>query len=1032
METPLNRFHNNLERWSRRNSNEAEIVANTPCEALSFCQSTTGLANLKENRESSEFYWHSQQDPLAESEAWFSEFSNKNIEHVAVYGVGLGYYYQVAKDWLKANERRALVFFEEDPRVIHRLFETELGSELLRNSQVSLFLFSDKNYTTMGPEKYVNDYFIQEMWFTSLVSYNTPKFSDMKARINFMMGINKYTLMEYNFHGAVVLKNFYYNYLDLPRSSLSQKLFGKFKGIPAIICGAGPSLDNNIELLSTLRDRALIFSGGTAMNAVNARHVLPHFGVGIDPNPDQFTRLVINQAFEIPFFYRSRFLHEALERVHGDRLYVTGTAGHGLANWIEGQLGIAGEDVGEGFNVLNFSLELAYALGCNPIICVGIDLAYSRGSSYASGIISHPIHDRRENFKTKNAQEDLLCKNDIYGNPVYTLWKWVGESMWYTMFSKNHPELVMINATEGGIGFPFVENLSLAEVVEKHLQKTHDLTTRVEGEIRSSVLPAVITKDKMREIFGSLTASLKEASQICQRILEKISRQLNDADKELGDKLAKEIEEDKKKLIDTLAYKHMLISFDDMYTKLHKREHLRLDSLEEESPSIEIQKKRINLYKNQYEYLNKTALFQAGLIGDILSESFVHKEVFKKWSSRVEDIFLKSLQTTYPLPQPASGDRYAYEQGILTIIDTELGINFSQPFVPDIPQETSHLYHPDGKLKLEHYFLNGQLHGPSIFYDAEGNVLVRAWFLHGKQQGKMWTYYSSGSLHSIQQFKEGRWEGKQYYLYPNGIPKSILSYAEGKLNGEVLLFHPYGNLERKLTFHNGKREGMEQLWDEFGMLCIEAHYVNDKPVGMARSWHSNGLLAKEITYDQQSNRIQQKEWNMRGELVDPHKRHPDDYFDMVSHQMEKFTTSLADMTTQMTKVVPFIMEAIRPPSSQATEEGHQKMQGLELEPSLQLLQNEIENLARLNQMITGISHPSDVSVENPVEAIWKSPAIQQELESKLARMGKEMDVNIKTIEDGLKSILGKVAQSLDDGSKEKEKGNNDNKDNRKD
>ena len=49
------------------------------------------------------------------------------------------------------------------------------------------------------------------------------------------------------------LSNFYLNLYYLPDSKKGNDLYGKFQGIPAIICGAGPSLQKNIHLLKELK-----------------------------------------------------------------------------------------------------------------------------------------------------------------------------------------------------------------------------------------------------------------------------------------------------------------------------------------------------------------------------------------------------------------------------------------------------------------------------------------------------------------------------------------------------------------------------------------------------------------------------------------------------------------------------------------------------------------------------------------------------------------------------------------------------------
>ncbi len=106
------------------------------------------------------------------------------------------------------------------------------------------------------------------------------------------------------------------------------------------------------------------------MNALNTVGVLPHFGVGIDPNPAQYSRIIMNQAFETPFFYRNRMYYKALDLVHGERLFSTGSGGHDIGHWFEEKLGIAGRDLSEGYNVLGSVLLLLKPWDAFPSFCV--------------------------------------------------------------------------------------------------------------------------------------------------------------------------------------------------------------------------------------------------------------------------------------------------------------------------------------------------------------------------------------------------------------------------------------------------------------------------------------------------------------------------------------------------------------------------------------------------------------------------------------------------------------------------------------
>ena len=121
---------------------------------------------------------------------------------------------------------------------------------------------------------------------------------------------------------------------------------------------------------------------------MNAADIEPHFAAGIDPNSPQYLRLLHNTSFETPYFYRGRMHHPAFRLIHGPRLYINGGGGYDTPEWFEEHLGIASEVVDEGHNVVNFCTSLAYELGCNPIIFVGLDLAYTGMQAYAPGVVA--------------------------------------------------------------------------------------------------------------------------------------------------------------------------------------------------------------------------------------------------------------------------------------------------------------------------------------------------------------------------------------------------------------------------------------------------------------------------------------------------------------------------------------------------------------------------------------------------------------------------------------------------------------------
>jgi hypothetical protein len=513
------RLHKNLEIWAQRNPKAALLIPYLEPDELPL-----------------EKYGNP-----AEAEAWFHRLDLDQKQILYVYGVGLGDYYRAAKDWLKANPDSHMVFLEDDLSIIKHLLETESGSALVRDPQVHLYYIHDLKESTAIFENLFWNFVQTHMHISALKYYEETKserFADLQHRIQYDASIKNALLEEYLKYGVGFYKNFYPNLLFLTGSYLGNKMFGKFHKVPAIICGAGPSLQKHLHLLGNLKNNALIFAGGSAMNALNSAHIQPHFGAGIDPNAEQYKRLSENSAFEVPFFYRNRMFHQAFQAIHGPRLYIPGSGGYAVSDWFEEKLGIKSELLDEGHNVVNFCLQIARHLGCDPIILVGVDLAYTENLQYAPGIVENAALDTTRVLHTTDFDRESLTKNDIFGNPVTTLWKWVAEAEWIGDFAKEHADIHIINCTEGGLGFPGVPNEPFSEIVDTYLKKSFDLNGRVHGEIQNSVMPQ-ISYEKIVELMEQFAGSLERSEEYLTALLEEsevVKSRLRKA--KAGDKVA--------------------------------------------------------------------------------------------------------------------------------------------------------------------------------------------------------------------------------------------------------------------------------------------------------------------------------------------------------------------------------------------------------------------------------------------------------------------------------------------------------------
>ncbi|NGX42715.1 MAG: hypothetical protein K940chlam7_01001 [Chlamydiae bacterium] len=611
-------FQKNVELWACAHPKEAVWLPYIDCDHLQFCKTKKGQANLKVRENSRTHYYHSNVDAKKEAERWFAKLDLKGVDVLYIYGVGLGYYFDAAKSWLKKGPEKHLVFLEDDLAVVHRLFETRKGSEILKHEQVSLYHFNEISDTEVIFNELFWNFVMSKIDFSCLKYYEKikgEKFTELHHQISYDAATKNGLLEEYLEYGIAFFRNFYSNMPKLADSSLGNTLFGQFKNIPAVICGAGPSLQKNISLLKTIGDRAIIFGGSSSLNALSAAGIVPHLGAGIDPNPMQEERLSQVQNLSFPFLYRNRMFPKALDLVTGPKLYITGAGGYDISEWFENKLDIDGEVIEEGRNVVNFCLEVAHAMGCNPIIFVGMDLAYTGMKEYTTGVLEQTTVTEKEILEAEDFNDVPLKKTDIRGKTVYTLWKWVAESKWIGNFAETHPEVTLINATEGGLGFPGVPNKTLAHVVRKHLQRRYRVKSRIDKQIENAKMPRV-TKKKIHRVMRELLEGLHR----CMDLLNVLSDE--------NERLKREIKKKKKvehmqtgkgalaetELSEEPAYVYVLQIFNAVFSRVLQRDLRKVYHPTTKISELEHALFRLDLNKKKYTLLKNVATVNIELI----------------------------------------------------------------------------------------------------------------------------------------------------------------------------------------------------------------------------------------------------------------------------------------------------------------------------------------------------------------------------------------------------------------------------------
>lgn len=231
----------------------------------------------------------------------------------------------------------------------------------------------------------------------------------------------------------------------------------KYKNIPAIIVSAGPSLQKNIKYID--RNKALIISGGRTLKPL----------LGIDIDPDFMAIIDGSQAsYELVENY--------LDKTNTNLIYNEMTNSKILDNYkgpkiCSAQSGfmkeILGEDIVDiikGGSVANAMTFIAAFMGCNPIIFVGQDLAFTDNKGHAECAKTDNVSvDANENYYKTN---DVYVKG-INGDEVRTSLSLKAYKESLEDIVESFRDTKFINATEGGAAIKGTEVRKLKEVLEE-------------------------------------------------------------------------------------------------------------------------------------------------------------------------------------------------------------------------------------------------------------------------------------------------------------------------------------------------------------------------------------------------------------------------------------------------------------------------------------------------------------------------------------------------------------------------------------
>ena len=273
------------------------------------------------------------------------------------------------------------------------------------------------------------------------------------------------TLLRFN---QVWQQNFQANRNAVERNPGVIALKNKFRGLPCIVVGAGPSLDKNIRFLHRAQNKAVIISCDAALKPLMGHGIVPDFVVCLDPQ-EEISRFLVNVPHKGITLVVPSIVHPHVIKLWENDVLFFNKFAPDIPTLVEIQkivprIGI----LTPGGTVLSVTYDLAFQAGGSPIIFVGQDLSYPKKKSHSHG--SDAAGQGLKMMMEKH-KDHLVLETDINGQSLRTLKSMSVSKQWFNWaFTtwKRENLLSVFNCSEAGILTDHCILEPLTEAIYKH------------------------------------------------------------------------------------------------------------------------------------------------------------------------------------------------------------------------------------------------------------------------------------------------------------------------------------------------------------------------------------------------------------------------------------------------------------------------------------------------------------------------------------------------------------------------------------
>ncbi len=319
-------------------------------------------------------------------------------------------------------------------------------------------------------------------------------------------------------YGKQMFQNAVSNLASLFSSIPMKAIREKFTGIPAICIAAGPTLEKALPHLKALKEKALLIACDSSVNSILKAGISPHIVVTTDIFKHNLEKLRahVNQLRNSMLIFGMESNPDNVRFYLGQRRVAITAYNKLVLNYMDPMWDLQCK-LPPMTSVSHLAVFSAMALGADPIVLVGMDMAYVEGHSHASGSVFYHTPDLQRTIKTPGTKGFQVSSSPQFVADKLILENAIAES-----------SARIINTSFDGAYLNGARIYSISELVSTELQKTHNF----EDCFDSTTWPSAIDNTRLVKDILKVVDEIENFKFSCEKNEKEIQALIKNYDDE--------------------------------------------------------------------------------------------------------------------------------------------------------------------------------------------------------------------------------------------------------------------------------------------------------------------------------------------------------------------------------------------------------------------------------------------------------------------------------------------------------------------